>query len=394
MKKRAWFLFFLLLSGMLCAFPGCGMADDASAARLICLNIGKADCMLLLYDGQAYLIDTGYEQTYPALEAMLRQYGVDHLNGVFLTHCHEDHKGGLALLAQSGLRIDAWYAPRIYFDVDTARHPAESAAKLRNQQVSWLNAGDVIPAGKDGSFTVLGPLSVNTENENNNSLVMRFSSPAGSILFTGDMKTEEEAELLSANAFAPCDVLKAGHHGDNNATGKELLRIVQPKAAVIFTSTREEPDTPAPSALKRLNNMGCAVYVTQDFHDALMLTLKNGGEIEAEDISWDMAPKRAENIALSMDVSQDTLTIFNQGAETLDLNGYSVYSTKGNELLNLKNARLGAGEQLVIGSQSTDVHANIVFSLKRIWKKNKLDMAILYDAWGRPVACTDNGLGE
>ena len=379
-----------LLFGMI---PGVSENDDG-AVRLVCLNIGKADCMLLLYQDEAYLIDTGYEQTYPALKTALAQYGITHLNGVFLTHCHKDHEGGLIPLAQSVIQVDAWYASPIYYDVKEGEHATMLAAQIRNQEVTWLNAGNEIKVGSDASFTVLGPLSVNTDNENNNSLVMRFSSPVGSILFTGDMKTEEEAELFSANAFAPCDVLKAGHHGDNNATGKELLRIVQPKAAVIFTSTREEPDTPAPSALKRLNNMGCAVYVTQDFHDALMLTLKNGGEIEAEDISWDMAPKRAENIALSIDVSQDTLTIFNQGADALDLNGYSVYSTKGNELLNLKNARLGAGEQLVIGSQSTGVHADIVFSLKRIWKKNKLDMAILYDAWGRPVACTDNGLGE
>ncbi len=393
MKKYALLLILVLLTGTL---SSCAVSetDSGEAARLVCLNIGKADCVLLLYQNEAYLIDTGYEQNWPALQAMLRQYGVTSLNGVFLTHCHEDHEGGLLTLAQSDMTVDAWYAPRIYYGVNENLHPAVQAAAVRNASVSWLDAGDRIPVGSDGAFSVLGPLSMDTQNENNNSLVMRFSCGQGSILFTGDMKEDEEYELLQAGAFSSCGVLKAGHHGDNNATGKKMLKIVQPSVAVILTDSREEPDTPAASTLKRLDSVGCTSYISQDFSDALEITLKKGQKPAVTDVKWDGAPQRAENITLSMDAENDTLIVYNGGNETLNLSGCMVYSTKGNELLALPDAEIPAGGQLVIGTKSTDGGADIYLNAKKVWNKKNLDRAIFYDAYGRVLACADNGITE
>ena len=75
--------------------------------------------------------------------------------------------------------------------------------------MQYLKAGDVIPVGEQGALTVLGPLTVNEENENNNSLVLRFSCPQGSILLAGDMKDDEENDLLRARLF--CDGRVAVH---------------------------------------------------------------------------------------------------------------------------------------------------------------------------------------
>ncbi len=394
MTNRAVILIFLLTAVLLssCA-PAVSETGVDGDLRLICLNAGKADCMLLMYQDEAYLIDTGYEQTWPALEAMLRQYGVDRLNGVFLTHCHEDHMGGLAKLAQSGIGVDAWYAAGIYSGAESD-HPAVLAAGERNEGVTWLEAGNTISVGGDGAFFVLGPLTLDAGNENNNSLVMRFSCGQGSILFAGDMKEDEEYELLNAGAFSSCDVLKAGHHGDNNATTKNMLKIVQPKAAVILTDSREETDTPAASTLKRLGEVGCKVYVSQDFHDALMVSLKKGRQPEVTDVEWDGVPKRAENVTLVIDAARDTLTIYNRGDQALSLEGGCFYSTKGNELLALPDISVPAGDQIVIGTKATDGGADVYLDEKRVWNKKKLDRAILYDAWGRVLACTDNGFPE
>ena len=393
MKKCALLLILTLMTGL---FSSCAVSETngVDELRLICLNIGKADCMLLLYQNEAYLIDAGYEQSWPALKAMLRQYSVDRLNGVFLTHCHEDHMGALLQLAKSGIQVDAWYAARIYYGTDPNLHPALLAAAACDGSVTWLDAGNKITVGADGAFTVLGPLSVNTDNENNNSLVTRFSCGQGSILLAGDMKEDEEYELLQAGVFSSCDVLKAGHHGDNNATTKKMLKIVQPKTAVILTDSREEPDTPAASTLKRLNDVGCSAYISQDFHDALLITLKKGQTPAVTDVEWDGVPKRAEKITLSIDVEQDTLTIYNQGNEALSLQGCCFYSTKGNELMYLPEATVAAGGKYVIGTKTTSDTADVYLNAKKIWNKKNLDRAILYDAWGRVLACTDNGIAE
>ena len=392
LKKRLFSIVFSLCF----LFTGCQAVISESAdasVQLLCLNIGKADCMLLLYGGNAYLIDTGYEQTWPALEAALSQFGIARLNGVFLTHCHEDHQGGLMPLAKSAIAVDAWYAARIFYDQKESKHPAKLAAVERGQEVTWLDAGAVIPVGSDASLTVLGPLSVNTDNENNNSLVLRFDSPQGSILLAGDMKEEEEYELLDAGVLTPCDLLKVGHHGDSKATSKDFLEAVRPKAAIILTSTAEEPDTPANSTVRQLDKIGCQVYVSQEFHDAALFTL-SGGEVSVEDVAWQGVPARMENVRLSIDTAQDTVTISNTGIEAFSLSDFTIYSTKGNDLLALPDVTLPSGGQYVIGSGETTASTNLTWRKKRVWHDGKFDMAILYDAFGRPIACADNGIAE
>jgi len=370
-----------------------GAQEKNDGVRLVCLNIGKADCMLLLYGDDAWLIDTGYEHTYPALETMLSQYAVRRLNGVILTHCHEDHEGGMAQLAASDIAVDGWYAPAIYYDVKDAKHPARLAAKERNAQVTWLEAGAVLPVSSDAAFTVLGPLQVNTDNENNNSLVMHFSSPHGSILFAGDMKEEEEEDLIRAGMLKPAQVLKVGHHGDNKATSQALLRIVQPKVAVILTHSFEEQDTPSIAALRRLNDAGCAYIVSQNVHDAILVTLDQGA-VNVADISWGHVPAVPEGLTLSLDLANDLAIIENTGASPVNLEGMRLYSSKGKDTLTLPAYILAPGEQYFIGSRSTKGDYHLLFDKKRVWHESKRDMAILYDPYGRALFRTDNGFKE
>ena len=392
-RKSAFLLALMFIVSLF--FPGGFYSVRAeSGIVMVCLNIGKADAILLKGEDWAYLIDAGYEQSFPAIRTMLSQYGVTRLDGVFLTHCHKDHSGGLLALAQSGIEVSAWYGAEIYYDVKASKHPLLLAANEAGSSVTWLKAGDVIRAGQDASFTVLGPLTVDTENENNNSLVMRFASPFGSILLCGDMKETEEFSLLSAGAIAACDIIKCGHHGDGGATGEALLSAVRPKYAVISTATGEEEDTPNPKTLRRLYNVGAEVYVTQDFRDAVEFRLGSGG-IAANDVAWAGIPEKVRGLSMWISLENDTVTVFNSASADILVEDAMLYSSKGTQLFTLGSLSVPAGGSVTIGSAvSPPSYGLYVQSKKRVWHTEELDIAVLYDSWGRPLAWADNGLPE
>ncbi len=361
---------------------------------MVCLNIGKADAILLKGTDWAYLIDTGYEQSFPAIQTMLDQYSVTRLDGVFLTHCHKDHYGSLMLLAQSGIEVGAWYASEIYYDMKPSKHPLLLAANERGDSVTWLKAGDVISAGTDASFTVLGPLTTDTDNENNNSLVMRFECPWGSILLCGDMKETEEYSLLGMGVITACDILKCGHHGDSGATTKALLAAVRPSYAVISTASGEETDTPSPKVLQRLASVGTECFVTQDARDAIAFRLGPDG-ILVSDIAWYGVPERVTGLEMNIDLENDILVIENTTSGDITVESAVLYSSKGTQLFSLGEVCIAAGSTVTVGSAvSPDGCDLYVEAKKRVWHAGEMDIAVLYDQWGRPLAWADNGMPE
>ena len=278
MKKRL--LIWTLTALMLCfsaVFPTVAeekAGDDG--VTILCLNVGKGDAILIRAEGQCFLVDTGYKRTADALMKMLEREGVTRLNGVFLTHNHKDHYGGLNALCTSGIRIDAFYTSAYCQDGFGADHPLVIAAARRGQTVRPLKGGDQVRLSDTAVFDVLAPVRLNNDNENNNSLVMQLETADGSVLLTGDMKFEEEYDLISQGLLRQTDVLKVAFHGDNSSTSMSFLSAVRPRVGLISTSTAEEKDTPSRDVLQRLASVGCAIYVTQDAAYAVRVVLKDG----------------------------------------------------------------------------------------------------------------------
>ena len=272
----------LVLSLLLC-LSASACASDAPSVSALFLNVGKADAALFFLGDQTYLIDTGWKTSYETLASALSRYGVTRLDGVVITHGDKDHYGGLKPLLQSGFPVDRLYAS----PMTTEASPEASVAYKRSQKygvpLTWLSAGDELRVDDSTWFEVLGPLTRDDTNENNNSLVLLLHTAEGDMLLTGDMEREEELALLAAGKLTQAAVLKVGHHGDDDATSQALVSAVRPKLAIISTSTVEEKDTPDPSVVKRLWNIGATVQVTQQAPLGLLVTLA-GGEASCEKI--------------------------------------------------------------------------------------------------------------
>lgn len=272
------------LTGMLAALMllgGCASAREEADAGLnveiIAFNVGKADAILVRLGGNDYLIDAGLKKQFDTLESDLKALNVTHLKGVFLTHTDKDHGGGMVKLAESGVQIDAIYAAEMYYEKSYDKHQAVKAADALDMDVTWLKAGDRIDAGNGCAFEVLGPLSLDEQDENNNSLVLRLTTPEGTALLMGDAELEEEAEIIAASADKlDADYLKVAHHGRDDATSAAFARMVSPQIAVISTDRTDEPRSAATSVIASLEDAGAAVYITEHFELGVRVRLKNG----------------------------------------------------------------------------------------------------------------------
>ena len=60
------------------------------------IDVGQADCALVICDGRYMLIDGGNAEDSDLVYAYLERHGARHLDCMVATHAHEDHIGGLS----------------------------------------------------------------------------------------------------------------------------------------------------------------------------------------------------------------------------------------------------------------------------------------------------------
>ena len=377
-------LFVTLLGG--CAAE----ADDP--VRLFAINVGKGDALVLKVGDWVGLIDAGKPRAMGRIRAALAGLGVTQLDAVFLTHTDNDHAGGLAWLAGSDIPVDNWYAPAMYTGVKKKKHPMVEAAALRNEDVQWLQRGDALALGNSGAtLKVLAPASLFEDTDDNNSLVMMLESSQGRLLLTGDMELPEEAELLSQGDDLRCAVLKAPNHGDSDTVSAGFANAVGARLTVISTDSLEKPGTPDPGVVRRLQDAGSDIVVTQDAGMGLLVTLEGGkATVKAVDIE---APAVSGPYIAKVDPDDDRIILGNSGSAAVDLSGFYLFSDKGNELYAFpEGTTLSPDATLTVGTLSTDGSYDLLWNEKKVLHKKKKDTICLYDDYGRIVDSRDNGM--
>jgi beta-lactamase superfamily II metal-dependent hydrolase len=122
----------------------------------------------------------------------------------------------------------------------------------------------VIEFGQDVEIEILhaGELP-GSDQENDESIVMRLVYDNFSLLLTGDAGYSAEQMLLRKGVDVQSAVLKAGHHGSNTASSREFLRAVHPQI-VIISGAGERYDHPHEEVLQRIAETGATIWRTDE----------------------------------------------------------------------------------------------------------------------------------
>lgn len=251
------------------------------------LDVGQGDAILLTGDrGGRILIDTGPDpdRVLRLLDGRVPAWD-RHLALLVLTHPHEDHVGGAALLLER-YRVDAIAEPGM-------RGPGPGYAALsavvaaRGIPDRHLARGDRITL--DGAvMLVVWPLAGSVPSQapddgraiNDASIVIDVRFGARRLLLTGDAEDDVDPQLLADGlGTASVDVLKVAHHGSRTATSAALLAALRPAVAIISVGAHNLYGHPAPETLARLEAVGARTYRTD--RDGTVEIETDGHELRA-----------------------------------------------------------------------------------------------------------------
>ena len=250
---------------------------SASSSRVVMLDVGQGDCMLIESAGHHVLVDTG--EFGDVLQRGLARQGVTHLDAVILTHKDADHCGALKSLS-GVVDVDHVYIHADLLDKDFEKSVLESARWVTNGRgAEGLRPGARIGFG-EFTLTMLAPQN-GGRSENEDSLVNLVEYDAkcdGSIearaLLTGDAESGAIAPVVKR--VGGIDVFKVPHHGSKDGVTKDELVTLHPRIALIGVGVDNEYGHPKLETLKLLQEAGTQVYRT-DLQGDITLSFSSSG---------------------------------------------------------------------------------------------------------------------
>lgn len=246
---------------------------------LVVLDVGQASCQVLLGGGEALLVDAGSPSPSGAMaartviEPFLAEAGVKRLSGVVLTHWDADHAGAAPELL---LDLPVGFLAFPSADPPGEGLPARIARRCRRvgTPLVSLAAGETMRAGPWLLRILHPPEGFSSPDENDRSLVARAEGAGPKVLFTGDISSRAEEDLLRRSPPGPVDVLLAPHHGSRSSSSEAFVASVSPPRVVFSAGPRERFGHPSPSVVERYRRAGAALFTTKE--TGALLFRKNG----------------------------------------------------------------------------------------------------------------------
>lgn len=270
------------------------------------LDVGQGDCICVeTASGQVYLFDCGSSSESKVgqyvLKPYLKYYGIDEIDGLFLSHPDSDHcNGALELLTHQqdwGIRVRQVVLPdasgadskrlndkaQIMGMVDGKQMLQAGGRELTSQKwkdiwavagcpVVYVSAGHIAMTD-DIRLTCLHPRP-NHDYEDGNQASQCFYLEVGGdkqnplrVLLTGDVEGDGEVQLLETlrhYGISRVDVLKVAHHGSKNGTSEEFLKQIDAEIAVISCGERNVYGHPHAETLERLTRDGAVIMTTSE----------------------------------------------------------------------------------------------------------------------------------
>ncbi len=254
---------------------------DKEKLNILFLDVGQADCELIVYKNKTILIDAGNSKDGPKIVNGLKALNINKIDYVIGTHVHEDHIGGMSYIVD-GFDIGKFYLP--YNAQNTTSYYNKLLNSLNNKSMSINEAsiGDKFFV-EDLAFEIMSVDNSEPDNANLSSITIEMRYKNLKYLFMGDAEIENEKSRL----WNDVDVLKVGHHGSNTSSSEKFLKQVLPEIAIISVGKENSYGLPKEKVLNRIKKLGTEIYRTDLDGTIQIVSDGNQNEIIKIEISFD-----------------------------------------------------------------------------------------------------------
>ena len=114
---------------------------DQNKLNILFLNVGQADCELIINNGKTMLIDAGNRGDGEKVVNGIKALGITRLDYVVGTHVHEDHIGGMSMVIDS-FEIGEFYLPYNTTSTMTYYKKLLTSLTQKNLSINQANTGD------------------------------------------------------------------------------------------------------------------------------------------------------------------------------------------------------------------------------------------------------------
>jgi len=249
------------------------------------LDIGQGDAIFIKTSARrTILIDGGPDSAVLTKLAARLPFWQRTLDAIILTHPDADHVMGL-------LEVLKKYQVDYIVWTGMMRNNANydqwlsllKKAKQQGTQIIIAHQGTKINSA-GAVLEVLHPFE-NVEGKffkesNDTGIVLRLDYGTASFLFTADISSKIEGQLVTTGAPLAIDVLKVAHHGSKYSTSEIFLEAAHPQFAVISAGKDNSYGHPTPEVLQRLEEFGITVLRTDQQGDVTFLS--DGNHIQVK----------------------------------------------------------------------------------------------------------------
>ena len=213
-----------------------------------CIDVGQGDAFYIKTNFNNHiLIDGGGSETYDVGQNILVPYLLDRrvisIDAIFISHSDSDHLNGILEV------LEEFHVKKIFIAKNSKGYnKLFEIAKCKKIEICEISIDDKVEI--DGlEFIVMWP-GINADNSDPNeySLVLKMRYGEKSMLFTGDIGKDTEEKLKNIKS----DILKVGHHGSVNSSGKWFIERGSPSLSIISVGKENKYGHPNKQVVRML----------------------------------------------------------------------------------------------------------------------------------------------